>query len=289
MKDWKKRILFSLVGFIFVFDGLVWYAVAKESRGDILTVSFLDIGQGDSIFIDAPSGNQVLIDGGPGSIVLHRLGEVMPFYDRSVDALIVSNPDKDHFAGFVDVLNRYEVHDVIEPGTVSATAIYHTFKDLVAKKHIPDLLLKTGDRIVLDEKRGVVLDILFPDRDVSGLAINDGSLVARLSYRNICFMMMGDAPQKIEEYLMHLFSPEALHCQVLKVGHHGSRTSTSANFVQAVAPEYAVISDGKDNKYGHPHQETLDTLNNFGVNILRTDELGTITFTTDGNKIKIKK
>ena len=141
---------------------------------------------------------------------------------------------------------------------------------------------------MLDEKRGITLDVLFPDRDVSGLDTNDGSLVTRLSYGEICFLLMGDAPRGVEEYLTHLYG-DYLHCAVLKVGHHGSRTSSSEFFVQKVAPQYAVISDGKDNSYGHPHQETLDTLKEFGVNVLRTDTLGTITFETDGVELWKRK
>ncbi len=288
MKNLKQRAQWWLLGLLAVAALFAFYVShAQDSRG-LLKVSFLDIGQGDAIFIEAPNGRQILLDGGPGSSVLRRLSQVMPFYDRSIDALIVSNPDKDHFAGFLDVLDRYTVRYIIEPGTISTTAVYHAFRALVQKENLPTFLLRTGDRIVLDRKRGVVLDVLFPDRDVSELSINDGSLVAKLSYGNTCVMLMGDSTQGVEEYLVHLFGPQ-LQCQVLKAGHHGSRTSTSPVFVADVKPTFAVISDGLNNKYGHPHQETLDTLKKFNVQILRTDELGTITLASDGQDFWVKK
>ena len=123
---------------------------------------------------------------------------------------------------------------------------------------------------------GVMIDVLFPDRDVSSWSTNDGSVVARLSYGKTSIMLTGDAPIKTEQIILSENSPSRLQSNILKVGHHGSRTSTSSTFLKAVSPTYALISDGKDNKYGHPHKETLDALTQLGVKILRTDLLGTI-------------
>ncbi|OHA26696.1 MAG: hypothetical protein A3C06_00060 [Candidatus Taylorbacteria bacterium RIFCSPHIGHO2_02_FULL_46_13] len=287
MQKWKTKVGWILLAGLALGVALLWYVLLHEDRQGLLRVTALDIGQGDAIFIEAPNGYQILLDAGPGPVVLRRLGEFMPFYDRSIDLLIVSNPDKDHIAGFIDVLNRYKVSREIEPGTLNASAVYATLQDSLKRKNVPQVLARTGDRVVLDEKHGVVLDILFPDRDVPTLATNDGSIIAKLSYGGTCFMLMGDSTQGVEEYLVHLFGP-ALHCQVLKVGHHGSRSATSAVFVKDMAPEYAVISDGKNNTYGHPHQETLDTLNNFGVKVLRTDLLGSVTFVSDGKTVRPK-
>ena len=123
---------------------------------------------------------------------------------------------------------------------------------------------------------GAVIDILFPDRDVSSWTTNDGSIVARLSYGSTSVMLTGDSTTKTENIILKENSETRLRSTILKVGHHGSRTSTSPEFVKAVSPRYALISDGKDNKYGHPHKETLDTLSLFGVEIFRTDLLGAI-------------
>jgi competence protein ComEC len=172
----------------------------------------------------------------------------------------------------------------VEPGTVSTTAIYAALRDAVKAEGLTPILPKAGDRFVLDRERGVSFEVLFPDRDVSGLSTNDGSLVGKLSYGNVCAILTGDTTKGIEEYLVHFYG-NILHCQLLKVAHHGSKTSSSPSFVAAVSPTYAAISDGKNNKYGHPHKETLDTLNNLGVKILRTDEIGTIIFQTDGRDL----
>jgi competence protein ComEC len=130
----------------------------------------------------------------------------------------------------------------------------------------------------------VHFDILFPDRDVSNWTSNDGSIIGRLVYGKTSVMFTGDATQKTEGYILG----QNLKSDILKVGHHGSRTSTSDAFVSAVTPDYAVISDGKDNKYGHPHQETLDTLNKHGIKILRTDLLGTIILDSNGEKFQVE-
>ena len=134
----------------------------------------------------------------------------------------------------------------------------------------------------IDLGNGAILQILFPDRDPSGMDTNDSSVVARFVYGENEFLFTGDSPQKIENYLVLL---GGLESDVLKIGHHGSKTSTGASFVSAVSPEYAVISVGKDNRYGHPNQEILDLLNNFGAEIFRTDQLGRIIFKSDGTEI----
>ena len=264
---------------------MVWYAVAAEVRGGKLTVAMLDIGQGDGIFIESPTGIQVMIDGGPNGGVLRELGRVMPFYDRSLDLLIVSNPDKDHFGGFLDILRAYRVGAVMEPGTVGASAEYKGLEELIQKEPAPRILAARGEKVHLGG--GAVLEILFPDRDVSGVSTNDGSIIARLSYGETSILFTGDAPQNIEHYLVSLDGTR-LKSDVLKVGHHGSRTSTSVEFVGVIAPSMAIISDGKSNSYGHPHQETLDTLAQFSVPVHRTDLEGTIILQSDGETIRIK-
>jgi competence protein ComEC len=134
----------------------------------------------------------------------------------------------------------------------------------------------------LDIGGGAVIDILFPDRDVSSWATNDGSVVAKLTYGDISIMLTGDATSKTEQIILKGNSITQLNSDILKVGHHGSRTSSSLEFVKAVSPAYALISDGKDNKYGHPHQDTLNTLASFGAKIFRTDLSGTIVMKSDG-------
>lgn len=284
MQKLRENLHWCILGFLFIATIFIWYAVIQEDRQGILTVAFLDVGQGDAIFIESPTGNQLLLDGGPNKSALRALSKVMPFYDRSIDLLVVSNPDKDHFMGFLDVLRSYRIGAVVEPGTVGASAEYQAFEKLVENEPAPRVLARRGQKIQIGG--GAALEILFPDRDVSGLNTNDGSIVAKLTYGNTSFLLTGDAPQNIERYVVSL-EGKRIKSDVLKVGHHGSRTSTSEEFVGFASPTYAVISDGKGNSYGHPHQETLDTLAKFDVKTFRTDQMGTVVMKSDGETITI--
>ncbi len=277
-----------LIGILLIFLNIfVWLHLLQASETSTLTVAMLDIGQGDAIYIEAPNGRQMMIDGGPDKTTIRRLGEVMPFGDKSIDVLLITNPDKDHMAGFADVIEGYEVGLVVEPGTITDTKIYQTIEEEIAAHHIPNVIARRGMKIMLDEKAGVYFEILFPDRDVSTWTTNDGSVIGKLVYGKSSMMFTGDASKLTESIVLSENTPENLKSDILKVGHHGSRTSTSLGFVQAVAPMYAAISDGKNNKYGHPHQETLDTLNQSGVQVFRTDMLGTIIFKGNGENWKV--
>ncbi|MFA5777950.1 MAG: ComEC/Rec2 family competence protein [Candidatus Paceibacterota bacterium] len=268
-KYWLSIFVFFLL-FIVVF--LVYLDWQNSHRQ--FTFAMLDVGQGDALFIESPTGTQIMFDTGPARKVLGPLQKIMSPFDKSIDAIVITNPDADHIGGFLDILKNYKVGVVLEPGTLTDSKTYQNLKEEIKKKNIPDILAKRGMR--LDLGGGVFIDILFPNRDVSAWATNDGSVVARLTYGEESIMLMGDAPSKTEKIILAENSKTQLASTILKVGHHGSRTSTSTQFVETILPTYALISDGKNNKYGHPHQETLNTLNKFGVQIFRTDLLGTI-------------
>ena len=240
----------------------------------------LDVDQGDSLFIESPTGTQILVDAGPPRKILSQLARVMSPFDRHIDAVIVTNPDQDHIGGFLDVLKVYKVDRVFEPGTYNDSKTYQNLKTEIKNKNIPDILAKKGMRLNIGG--GAAIDILFPDRDVSFWDSNDGSIVAKLIYGKTSIILTGDATVETEKIILDKYSKTSLASDILKIGHHGSRTSTSASFVQTVAPTYALISNGKDNNYGHPHQDTLDTLVSFGAKIFRTDLLGTIIMKSDG-------
>jgi len=265
--------LFTLT-LLFVVIFISYLDWQNSHRG--LTFAMLDIGQGDALFIESPTGTQILVDGGPPKKILSALASVMSPFDRHIDAVIITNPDQDHIGGFLDVLKVYKVDRVFEPGTQTDSKTYQNLKTEINNKNIPDILAKKGMRLHIGG--GAMIDILFPDRDVSAWDTNDGSIVAQLTYGSTSIMLTGDASIKTEKIILAENSGDQLQSTILKVGHHGSRTSTSDAFVKAVSPTYALISDGKDNKYGHPHKETLDTLVQFGAKILRTDILGTIIF-----------
>jgi len=260
----------------------IWYAVFREDRSEILAVSFLDVGQGDAIFIEAPSGRQVLIDGGPDRSVLRELSKVLPWWDRSIDVVIATHPDADHITGLVDVLQRYKVGHIFHPGVDKSTGPAESMLASVASEGAQEVIARRGQVIELGDNARI--EILFPDRDVSDVETNTASIVTRVVYGDTAFMLTGDSPQSIEKYLSQV-DGEALHANILKAGHHGSRTSSSELFVGFVSPEYAVFSRGCDNSYGHPHQEVIDLFKKFGVPTVDTCEEGTVTFVSDGRVV----
>ena len=282
----NKSHKIRLVALIILLLGAIFslYVAFREERNGILTVAFLNVGQGDAIFIDAPSGNQLLVDGGPGKAVLRELSKVMPFYDRSIDVVIATHADQDHVGGLPDVLKKYKVNVFMESGVPGVSSSYEELEKMVGTStDVNKVLARRG--MIVDLGDGAILQILFPDRDPSGMDTNVASIVAKLVYGQNEFLLTGDSPLAIENYLVSL---GGLSSDVLKAGHHGSKTSTGQTFVSAVSPQYAVISVGKDNKYGHPNQEVLDILNNFGAQILRTDQSGRVIFKSDGTNLEVK-
>jgi len=277
--NYKKHGIFILVLFLLFCNVFIFYLDWQYSQRKMI-FAMLDIGQGDALFIESPDGTQILVDAGPPKSILRVLPKVMPFWDRSIDAIIITNPDADHIGGFADILKMYKVGAVFEPGTFNSSVTYKNLEKDFKDKNIPDILIKNGMK--LDIGGGAFIEVLFPDRDVSGMERNDGSVVVRLVYGETSILLTGDATQKTEKMILNQNTNRVLESDILKVGHHGSHTSTSKEFVEIVAPRYAFISDGKNNKYGHPHKETLETLSSLGVKIFRTDLLGTILVKSDG-------
>lgn len=284
----KKYHLYFL-GFL-AFISIYLFVLSLSVGDNKLKVSFLDIGQGDSILIQAPNGNQMLVDGGPPTGALERrLGEELPFWDRFIDVVLMTHPDQDHIGGFVNLLKNYQAGVFVEPGVGSDNGVYQTLENEVEEKGIHKILARRGMRINLGS--GVVFDILFPDRDTTGWETNRASIVGRLSYGNNSFLLTGDSPTEIEHYLIGLdkkLATSTLQSDVLKAGHHGSHTSSSEEYVRRVSPQYAIISAGKNNKYGHPHKEVVDLLNSLNIPILSTINMGTITFESDGINLVYK-
>lgn len=273
-----KRAIYSfglLIGILIV-TGITY------AREPLLKVAFLDIGQGDAIYIEAPNGNQMIIDGGPASNLSEVLPEVMPFGDKSINVIMVTNPDTDHYSGFWDILDSYEIGAVIESGTITKTKTYAKFEEKIVEQNIPDIIARKGMAITLDKNLGIVFTVLFPDRDVSKFTTNDGSIEGILSYGDTKVMFTGDGTKKTESYILSGNKREILKSDILKVAHHGSATSSSEQFVKAVLPKWSVISVGSGNSYGLPKQITLDILKKYNTEILRTDKQGTIIFLSDG-------
>lgn len=280
-----KKQKWYFLGLLFLADVLVWYACFAEAPSKYLTVAFLDVGQGDAIFIKSPTGNQVLIDGGPDRKVLAGVGRFMSFYDRSIDLLMESHPDSDHITGLADVMGRYSVSGLIESGALGKSAVASAIESLSQKNAVKELAAKRGMKI--DLGGGAVIEVLYPDHDVSQAETNDSSVVAKLTYGKNSFLFVGDLSERMENYLASLYGKK-LDSDVYKVSHHGSKNSNSKLFIGRVSPEYSVISVGEKNRYGHPHKEVLDLLAGFDSKILRTDQQGTIVFRSDGETLSAK-
>ncbi|MBI2055462.1 MAG: MBL fold metallo-hydrolase [Candidatus Sungbacteria bacterium] len=267
---------------VFVVWSAVFYIETHRSR---VFIYILDVGQGDAIFIEAPNGNQVLIDGGPDSMVIARLGEVMPFWDRSLDLVVLTHPHADHLNGLLEVLKRYDVGLVLETGVNHTIPEYDEWHKLLGNKGIKVAIAKSGQKARL--AAGVYLDVLTPFEDWKGKSpkdIHDAMVVLKLVYASATALLMGDAERSLERQLIAMGAD--LYADVLKVGHHGSKTSTFDEFLWATSPKIAVISAGRRNRYGHPHQEVIDRLMRLGIETLRTDQDGDITFESDGRSFK---
>ena len=265
----------------------------RDTRADgLLHVHMLDIGQGDAILVVTPEGRQVLVDGGPASgPTLEELGRLMPAGDRSLDAVVVTHLDSDHAGGLLGVLDRYDA-DLVIQGTVSeSSALFHQWQSVIDRRRHPTVRLHAGHSIQMDS--GIVVEILNPppgnvpsriDRNANNL-----SIVMRLSYGDVSLLLTGDIEQDVERYLIDAMG-ERLQSDVLKVGHHGSGTSTSQQFLRAVDPEAAVISAGADNRYGHPHPDVVRRLEDAigGGNLFVTSQDGTVEFITDGSSLWVR-
>lgn len=281
----SAKVLGATIVVLFFVTVVIWWTVATASGGE-LRVTFLNVGQGDSIFIQSPSGVQMLIDGGKNREVIRALSREMPLFDRSIDIVIGTHPDADHIGGLPDVLKRYSVSLIVESSVEDAEGVDAAAFAKAAATEIEDgaqsMTAKRGQ--VIDLGNGAYFEILFPDRSVPAIETNTGSIIGRLVYGETSFMLTGDAPDSIEKYLVQL-DGNNLKSDVLKAGHHGSRTSSSLMFVGFVSPEYAIFSRGCDNSYGHPHEEPVAVFARLGVKTLDTCEDGSITFVSDGKNV----
>jgi competence protein ComEC len=282
------RITLAAIIVLSMLSAGIWYAVYEQPRREDLTVSFLDVGQGDAVFIQSPTGQQILIDGGPGSRILRMLPTVMPWYDRSLDLVVGTHADLDHIGGLIELLPRYRVSFALVPSTMGESDAWRTYlEELKAEERSGARVYQAKRGEHIDIGGGAYVDVLFPDRDVPDLETNTGCVVARLVYGETAFMLSCDAPSAIEQYLA-LLDGTNLKANVLKAGHHGSKTSSHPLFVGLVDPEYAVFSRGCDNTYGHPSQQTIDTFERFNIPTLDTCTDGTVTFVSDGHTVARK-
>ncbi|MBU6323738.1 MAG: MBL fold metallo-hydrolase [Patescibacteria group bacterium] len=278
----RPRLPLAVLGLLAA-NVFVWHAVLAPRA---LTVSVLDIGQGDSILVEGPTGVRMLVDGGPDRSVLRELGAVMPFGDARIDAVVETHPDKDHIGGLADVFARYDVANFLEPGIGSDTNAVAALRAATDREPgMRRIVARRGMRLNLGG--GAYADILYPDRDVSSIDTNSGSVTMHVAYGATSFMLTGDLPIPVEEWLTHLDAKDGeLPTTVLKAGHHGSRFSTGDDWLAALHPKTVAISVGAGNMYGHPTAEMLARVANEGATVYRTDKDGRLTFVSDGVTVR---
>lgn len=257
------------------FIAVVGWSALRGLPDGKLHVWFLDVGQGDAIFIQTPRGEQILIDGGPSpSALAAELGAVMPFWDRSLNLVVMTHPDSDHAAGLIPLFDRYAVTaavDALAQGDSAGAAWIDATSDTPRQSAMRGAQIKT---------EGAVLTVLNPAAVPTGETGNNDSLVLRLDYGATSLLLTGDAEADAEQDMLVAGVP--LEADILKVGHHGSNAGTSPEFLAAVQPQLAVISVGADNRFGHPAPELLARLQ--GADVLRTDQRGRIELVSDGRR-----
>ncbi len=288
MRTLKKPLIVAFVTMLFLLVCSIALATSSRESG-LLKATFLDVGQGDAIFIESPDGTQVLIDGGKGGDVLRVLQKEMGYFDRDINMILATHQDADHIGGLVHVLERYHVDTIVMTENVNDTPVHEAFMRAARSEGARILYARRGQTYDLGSGAhgSTTLAILFPDHDPTKLESNTASIVARLVYGESEYVLTGDSPSHIETYLVGIDSSR-LKSDVLKVGHHGSRTSTAGAFVATVDPDVAVISAGKDNSYGHPHKEVLEILESHGALIKNTADLGNIRSFSNGETIWFK-
>ena len=287
MTKGTKNFIFSGLALIFFFNIIVWKGVFELNKSTFLEVNFFDVGQGDSIFIETPKRQQILIDAGPGSIILEKLSKEMPFWDRTIDLIILTHPEKDHLAGLIEVLKSYTVENILWTGVKRDTSEAREWEKLIKEEGAKIFIARADQKITWQEGEKNSIEVLYPFENFNGKVIensNNTSVVAKLIFGGISFLFTGDIQRAVEKELTE--KGGVLDSDVLKLAHHGSKTSSSEEFLGKVTPEIVVIQVGKDNQYGHPHQEVLERLKKYGIKVLRTDKDSDIKIISDSKNFK---
>jgi len=289
------KILLSLLAAIFIligiiikqdFSGLNLGSQASIPIEERLEIHFLDIGQGDSILIKTPDEQKILIDGGPDMSILDQLGQNLQFFDRKIDIMILTHAHSDHINGLVEVIRRYDVGRIYYTGVVHPSPAYFEWLEAIKRFDVPMEMVK--EQRILELNDDLQLEFLYPFENISETEfdeLNNASIVNKLVYKNKEFLFMGDAEKEIERELLELNFD--LRAEVVKIGHHGSSSSSTEEFLKAVDPKYAIIQCGQDNAFGHPHLSVIRRLERLGIKIFRNDLNGQISVFSDGEKMDI--
>lgn len=281
--NYGKLFLVSiiLVSFLICLITLFSFGSSKKLR-----VSFLDIGQGDSILVQTPSGHDMLIDGGGDTRVLEKIAKELSYFDHHLDVIVATHPDADHITGLISVLRKYDVDHIIISPIDGHTGVFDELQKSIRDEHRDMHVGKKGDEIIFGD--GVVAHILYPGPNFHGdqKDTNSASVSMVITYGDESILLTGDLPSTHEGELIGDILPHGV--TIYKAGHHGSKYSSGDQLLSYIRPEYAVISAGKDNKYGHPSGEALARLTTYSQEIISTIDRGTISFSLDGKTTILK-
>lgn len=245
-------------------------------------IIFIDVGQGDATLIQTPLGKNIVIDTGAKNDLGKNLSQYIPDDRRVIDLLILTHPDLDHIGGTMSVLNEFQVRKFMHSGLLAGIPLYGVIADAISEKNIPVFEASAGQQITVEPH--VSIDIYSPHENIESFDANEYSIVTHVHYGEHSFLITGDASKLIESDITETYG-EFISADILKVGHHGSQTSTLDSFVEMVNPQYAVISAGCDNRFGHPHPKVLTTLFQNSIEILETCSEGDIVFHSNGNDL----
>lgn len=284
----NKPVLF-IFGILTAANIFSWSLFFEVRQPPDLRVNFLDVGQGDCIFIKTPDKQKIIIDGGPDyNLAAEKIAKEIPFWDREIDLMILTHPEKDHFAGLFKILKLYKVKNIVWTGDIKDTPEFKDFQAAVLKEQTEGAKiyeLDAHDKILMGQTQ---MDILFPFSVIKTAgkeSKNESCLVGRLIFDKNEFLFTADIGTAEENKIIK--ENENIQSDVLKVAHHGSKYGSSAEFLTTISPKAAVIQVGKNNTYGHPAPETLARLAALEIKVYRNDLNGGVEIISDGKNLKI--
>lgn len=267
--------IIKLIFFSIILTSISFFYIQYVEQDRII---FIDVGQGDATYARL-DGADILIDSGPNRNIIFSLGKIMPIYDKKIEYLIITHFDQDHIGGISELVNRYEIGMVIMEDVCqkqSCEEIKRTF----IENNIPVNSTKSISQITITDTK---INFLYPrSANINNKEENDKSIISCISAGTAKILITGDASVAIEQMMLEADKMgECADVDVLHAGHHGSKTASSLEFITSIRPEYAILSSGKDNRYGHPHFEVLERFKQSNIQVLRTDELGNISYNID--------
>jgi competence protein ComEC len=272
----NKAIWLLIIGVLLTANLVVWLIFTDTSE-EQFKVRFYDVGQGDAALITTPDGYNVLVDGGPNNKVSEYLNHDLPINDRSLDLVILTHPQSDHMYGLINVIKNFEVKKIITSNVSHTTSEYKLWIDTVNNQGLSLIYAKAGDTLSLGSNTNIRFNWPKTNQPQSVSDLNTASLVFTLSYNSLDILMTGDADSQVQPYDNNFDTVE-----VLKVPHHGSKTALDKDFLSKINPKVSIISSGRNNRYGHPHEDLVEQLQDIKTKIFRTDQEGTIEIVSDG-------